>query len=137
MTIREVIAKQIEKRENGQQIPYDLALFAVNMAGIIVLACHSLLEADVGKAFLKGAEIGGQQRNPLDITDIIDVINGEDMLRNFILTGEVTSFFEYFLDQNEPGIDEEDVDGSPLLWSDVHYIMQKWNECADKKSKDE
>lgn len=134
MTIREVIAKQIEKRENGQQTPYDLALFAVNMTGIIVLACHSLLEADVGKVFQKGTEIGGQQRDPLDITDIIDVINGEDMLRNFILTGEITSFFEYFLDQNEPGIDEEDVDGSPLLWSDIHYIMQKWNECAAKAS---
>ena len=76
MTIREVITKQIQKRQGGPE-PFDMALFTVNMAGIILLVCHDLLEADVGKVFREGKQIGGQERDPLSITDFIDVINGK------------------------------------------------------------
>ena len=135
MTIREVITKQIQKRQ-GEAFPFDMALFTVNMAGIILLVCHDLLEADVGRVFREGKEIGGQERDPLNITDFIDVINGEDMLRNMILTMQTTSFLKFFLDQEEPGPDEEDVDGAPLLWTDINYLLQKWNECAAEAKKD-
>lgn len=135
MTIREVITKEIQKQKDAP-LPLDMTLFTINMTGIIICVCHDLLEADVGKVFHEGEEIGGQERDALNIPDIIGVINGEDMLRNTILGIQVLKFFTFFLDQEEPGIDEEDVDGSPLLWTDMHYLLQKWNECAAENQKD-
>lgn len=129
MTIREVITEKIAKH-TGQTEPFDLALFVINMAGIIDAACVDLASANMGQIFCGNEKVGKEARDCSSVADIISIINGEDMMRNMVLTMQTIDFFKYFLDQNEPDEDDEDVDGSPLSWCDLSFILQKWNERA-------
>lgn len=133
MTIREVITEKIAKH-TGQTEPFDFAWFTINMTGIVVAVCYDLLQADVGRLFLDKKPLGTEKPNPENLRDIIAVINGEDMLRNMILTRQATEFFNWFLDQEEPGPEDEDDGGSPLAWCDMTFILRKWNEYASKAS---
>lgn len=133
MTIREIIQQKVSK-QSGQIEPIDFAWFQINMAGIIVSICYDLAQSDVGKIYLGKQNVGRDKADIPAIADIIPIINGDDMLRNMILTRQVIGFFNWFLDQDEPGEGEEDQDGAPLDWCDMSFILRKWNEYANTEN---
>jgi len=104
--------------------------FIKHMAAILVFVAARTAETNFPKAETNGVYVGGGKgKESPDKIDIINVLNGNDIIRGTSLFMQISGFLEWFMEQESPNGDE-------TMWYDFDFIANKWNEYAVAKNTD-
>lgn len=138
MTYREAIKKSLDKvklseEEGGiEMLPIVAHLLVMNMSALLVYCADELLKVNYSTANIDLG--GGKAKENVKSTDIINVLNQNDLMRSITLGTQVNGFLTWILDQKvNTDFDFE----NDSVWYDFVSIGKKWNEYASMRMEEE
>ena len=137
MKIKEAIIKSVNQQfenEDTQEkvsMPFVFTSFTQELAAVYTAVATAMLAKDMPEAFFNGVKSGGKGIAPKKVkaSDIINVLNGNDLLRHTTLFQQSMDFMTWFFEQDVPE-DLYDEQGSPMLWYAAEHIGEMWNKYA-------
>lgn len=107
--VKDAIIRELNREEPSVALPS----FVLSMSAIITNFAAQVLKRDVAEVAMT--------RESVNETTLMDVMSGYDMLRHFIVHGQVGAFLLWLLEQDVSDDDER-------AWYETAYIGKKWNE---------
>lgn len=117
--IKECICDGTQKSEYGA-LPISISNFLINMSIILVADAYERLKQDVYDVEIGDEKFSGQSIDDPKLSDVLQVLNGNDFLRFSGQHLQLQSFINWFIDQEEP----------KGFWYEDDFLVEKWNEFA-------
>lgn len=137
MTYREAIKNSLDKvklseEEGGEMLPITAHQLVMNMSALLVYCADELLKKNYPTANIDLG--GGKAKKNVTSTDIIKVLNQNDVMRSLALGTQLNVFLTWILDQEvNTDFDFE----NDTIWYDFRSICEKWNEYASMREEKE
>lgn len=129
MTYREAIKNSLDKVKlseeegGGEMLPIVAHELVMNMSAILVYCAGELLKVDYPTADIDLD--GGKAKKNVTSTDIINVLNHNDLMHSITIGAQLNDFLTWILDQSvNTDFDFE----NDSVWYDFVSIAKKWNE---------
>ena len=141
MKIKDALITCINGMDNNESL-YEAFAFthlAENLAIIQVNTAARLLTRNMPEMWTGKNRAGGGKGIPYEevtVFDILRVIKGGDLPRYISLYNQSLDFFKWYLNEDVPE-DLVSVDGSPLSWYDLEFLVEKWNEFVQIATEEE
>lgn len=138
MTYREAIKESLDKVKlseeegSGEMLPIIAHLLVMNTSALLVHCADNLLKTNYPTANIDMG--GGKAKKNVTSTDIINVLNQNDLMRSLTIGTQFHGFLTWILDQ-EVNTDFDFENGS--VWYDFVSICKKWNEYASMRMEKE
>lgn len=137
MTYREAIKNSLDKVKlseeegGGEMLPIVAHMLVMNMSALLVHCADKLLKVDYPTANIDLG--GGKAKKSVASTDIINVLNHNDLMRSLAIGTQLNDFLTWILDQDvNTNFDFE----NDSVWYDFVSIAKKWNEYASVRMRE-
>lgn len=137
MTYREAIKNSLDKFKlseeegGGEMLPIVAHMLVMNMSALLVHCADELLKVDYPTTNIDLG--GGKAKKNVTSTDIINVLNHNDLMRSLTIGTHLNDFLTWILDQDvNTDFDFE----NDSAWYDFVSIAKKWNEYASVRMRE-
>ena len=130
MKIRDEIIECIRLQETNEDSgSLAITLFLFGITALFSLSAAELLSSDAPSIEIGNSKSRGKSIpfNKVKCLDIMPVLLGGDFGNHYRLYQHSAEFIQWFFDLEVPK-DLYDDDGNPILWYDISFIQNKWNE---------
>lgn len=135
MKIKDEIIERLKSQSEDDASSFIITKFTISLAEVLLMDAKINLEFDMPDVRSGGSYISGKrkQENEIKVTDIIRVMNGDDIFRHLKLMLHFEKFFRWYLEQEDPKY--EGGKAWRYGWEDTFTIAKMWNEfdlkCAE------